>query len=57
MAKTAKKKNSPKKSPTTQINKKYKRLTWLIVLSPILGLAALFINASFADLPKVADLA
>ena len=57
MAKTAKKKNSPKKTPISPSTKKYRLLTWLIVLSPVLGLAALFINASFADLPNVEDLA
>ncbi len=58
MAKTVSKKNSPKKSPKkAPNNRKLKLFTWLLVLSPIMGLSALFVFASFADLPKVADLA
>jgi len=46
------KKNTPKPN-----HRKWKVLTWLVVLAPVLGLAGLFLLASFSDLPKVEDLA
>ncbi len=38
-------------------NRKFKTWTWLVVLSPLIGLASLFAIVSFTDLPKIEDLA
>jgi len=51
---TKPKANKLKAAPS---NKKYKRLLWLLVLSPIIGLAGLLTIASFSDLPNIEDLA
>ncbi len=47
------KKNSPKAKPSY---KWWKTLTWLAVLSPLIGLGMLLLIASFTDLPKVEEL-
>ncbi|MFK7756314.1 MAG: penicillin-binding protein 1A [Flavobacteriales bacterium] len=57
MAKSKTPTKKTKKTPAKSGNKKFKRLTWLLVLSPIIGLAGLFTIVSFTDLPNVEELA
>jgi len=56
---TSKSNSKPKKNKlkTSSGFKKYKRLLWLLVLSPLIGLTGLLLIASFSDLPKIEDLA